>query len=147
MGTYLQLTWNDSSNEKTTTIINVDPLATDEEIATLRVAAQALSHCTLHKWAKVEETVVANTYPEFVPLANRETKILVSFEDVITHRQGSFSIGGVKADIMDKIQGTDRFVTTDQPLAAFIDALENTGASPIGNAVGVLQAKLVGRNI
>lgn len=75
----------------------------------------------------------------------REQKFLVTYEDQVTLAKYSFELPCRKVSL-DPPVGTDEYVITAAPFAAFVTALEAYAKSPDGNIITVTSIRLMGKN-
>lgn len=80
--------------------------------------------------------------------ANRETKWLVTYEDDVTYAQGTYELpcADVETETL-RLANTDIADLTDALWIQFISDFEDYARSPLGNAVSVVKAIMVGRNV
>jgi hypothetical protein len=77
--------------------------------------------------------------------ANRESAVRIFYADDTTGEIYHVSIPGPDKASMDIQPNTDLYDLTDEPLATLVAAIESDALSPVGNAVTVLRAVVVGR--
>lgn len=141
----------DSSNEPTTTEVNIGPItaltiaAFLSQFGTYKTALQAitLGNLKADRWTG-DATAYNATIPTDVN-AQRERKFLVNYQDTTTFAPYRLEIG--TADLEGRmIPGTDLVDLTNTEIAAWITAFEAMAQSPEGHAVNVLSIEAVGRN-
>lgn len=149
------LTQNDHSNEKTRTSYRVSDIV---DLATLDAANAAMAAMitaqgnitnSVLKSKKVSlgTVVVNNAIPASLD-SQRERKIVIKYEDVATADLYSLEIGCADTDALVIPSGTDLITLADGAfMAAYVTAFEANVKSANGNAVTVISATLVGRNL
>lgn len=120
--------------------------AVGENVGDLRVAMNGLilgNH--------LRRTVVGVVHNDVATLptdasAQRERKVRIVYRDTVTTELGAIEIPTADYDAL-ATQGTDVVDITAGAMATFVTALENNAVSRDGNAIQVVSAQLVGRNI
>lgn len=153
MPSYHTRTYRDYSNEKSTVqfsvpaITSANIVAVNADIGAIGVALLDLSLCNLAKTQTVSDFATSNQDPPTNPYAQRELKWLMTYRDDVTNKEHTMEIPG--ADLTDNLLGnTDQADLSSADWVAFITAFEDGAVAPdTGNAVTVLSAYVVGRNI
>jgi hypothetical protein len=139
------ITFNDYSNEKTSTTIGIDPAAIAGDITAWENAVDAVAAGT---YASDQDSTI-NRYsnaPAVSVNAQREEKLLVSYEDNVTFARYTFSIGTfLKSAVTFKPNTDDVDISTGGGLT-LKNAFEAIAVSPAGNPCSVLGMKYVGRS-
>lgn len=139
-------TYTDYSNEKSVVGINIDPATTDLDLGTLTTAMDALVLGLAARNDDTEYFRFSNAVPTN-PLAKRERKLLIRYEDTTSFRVFTFAIPSYDDSALTPISGTDFYDITAGALATFVTAFEAVAVSPDGGACNVLSAEGVGRNL
>lgn len=146
-------TYIDFSGEKSTVDFPIRPMtaatiaAVLTELATLGTAIAGLSSGVLVKSIATQDNTNLGGALPTDPNAQRERKWLVRFQDLTTLRYGQVEIPVAEVSSTLLLPGTDQADLSAAEWVAFIGAFETTARSIDGNAVNVLTAKLVGRNL
>jgi len=92
-------------------------------------------------------TRVSNA-PSTIATATRERKLVVRYEDTVTFARGSIEIPAPNMSILVQLTPGD-FVSITEPAAmvALVTQLETNTVSPLGNAISVIDAYTVGRDL
>jgi len=143
---YVTATYADRSSETSTVSFYVDGATADTASAAITAAMDAISVGIRRRTDIVDPYAFSNGTPTST-IANRESKMLVSYEDTTNYKRYVLTVPMPNLTSMLILAGTDLFDMTDEPLAAFITAFEANAKSQDGNAVNVLSCKIVGRNI
>lgn len=143
---FVSASYADASNELSNVSFYVDGASADTASAAITAAMDNVSSGIRRKTDIVLPYVFSNAVPTSA-YANRETKMLVSYEDTTTFKRYTLTIPMPNLGTVLRLPNTDLFDMSDEPLAAFITAFEANALSQDGNAVNVLSCKLVGRNI
>lgn len=111
------------------------------------VAAEicGLSDCTC---TVSDIQAVSTKYGDPAPVvktAQREMGLMVTYVDTVTGKKYRITIPGPKWATLGQA-GTDKVDTTQALWTAFVTAFEAHAVSEVGNAVTVLDGRLVGRN-
>lgn len=99
----------------------------------------------------LRRTVTAAVYEDAATLpasgwAQREIKAQFTFRDTVTAETGTFEIPTFDAGTFAE-SGTDVLDLEEIGLAAFVAAVEANAVSRQGNAIEIVSARIVGRNI
>jgi len=149
-------TYIDFSKEKATVEMRVRDMtaatiaALLTELATLGSALDALSIGNLTRSIAAQDSTPFIETPPTDENAQRERKWRVSYQDTVNLKVGKVEIPAAKVN-----NGTDSLLLPNSDIADlsvtewtdFIDAFETTARSVDGNAVTVMTAQLVGRNL
>lgn len=146
------LTFLDYSKEKSTAKGHMGPITVGTiagfltQFGTLKTAIQDLSLGTLisDSWTG-DITSYSNAAPTDLN-AQRERKWRVDYEDVVNLGKHQFEIP-VALVVGQLVSNTDLANIETAEWIAFIAAFEAMAKSPDGNAVNILGARLVGRNL
>lgn len=79
--------------------------------------------------------------------AQREMKWLVTYEDTTTHKLYTLEIPCADISAANLLGNTDNANLASTEWAAWVTAFEAVAVTEVGNAVNVLRAKFVGRNL
>lgn len=116
-------------------------------IATLETTVEALILGNVQRTTIIQDRVQVSGLPADTQLAQRENKLLVRYEDGLTHQKYQVSIGTFD---LTKLPLHDEFLDIETALGAgnnFKVAFEAIVVSPgAGNAVIMTSAQFVGRN-
>lgn len=143
---YVTASYADRSNEISTASFYVDGASADTASAAITAAMDNISVGIRRRTDIVDPYAFSNATPTST-IANRESKMLVSYEDTVTFKRYVMTVPMPNLTSMLILAGTDLFDMTDEPLAAFITAFEANAKTQDGNPVNVLSCKVVGRNI
>lgn len=143
---YVTAAYADRSGEIANCSFYVDGAEADTASAAVTSAIDAMVVGIRRRTDIVDPYSFSNATPTS-PYANRETKMLVSYEDTTNFKRYVLTVPMPDLANMAILAGTDLFDMTDSPLSGFITAFEANAKSQDGNAVNVLSCKLVGRNI
>jgi len=145
-------TYLDYSGEKSSLHFNVTALtagnfvAVNGDIVDIGLAIADLTLGAFAGFRTTSEFSSSNPTPPTDPYAQRELKWLINYRDVTTGELYSMEIPA--ADLTDNLlAGTDKADLTSTDWAAFVTAFEAAAKSPVGNAVEVVSAFVVGRNL
>lgn len=145
-------TYLDYSNEKSgfgfaVPEINAGNIATVvSNINAIGLATLDLTLCNLDGTRTTLSFSASNPTAPTDPYAQRELKWLVNYRDNTTLKQYQIEIPG--ADLTGNLlAGTDQADLASTDWAAWVTAFEAGAVSPDGNAVTVLSAYVVGRNL
>lgn len=99
----------------------------------------------------LRRTVTSDVYADVATLpangaAQRERKARFTYRDTVNARLGSFEVPTFDSETF-ATPGTDVLDLTDATLAAFVTAMETHAVSRDGNAIQIVSAQIVGRNI
>lgn len=150
---FISRTYVDASNENSTVQLNIVPYNVVSFAGVLTGIGQL--------WAAVDAVSLLNPTQDSITLystkmskvlptdfmAQRERKMVVSFEDATNFTPGKLEIPGPDHTAAPLIPGTDLFDLTATDMATLVTAIESQMRSSDGNNVNVIQATLVGRNI
>lgn len=138
----------DQSGEMGTFSLNVaDLLAVNPVPAAVTAFIEALGSIqdgTMQKWNSVGTKKMHND--GYAPDGNREDKVMLTYEDSVTLAIYQTDIPCRNNDLAT-IPGQDEYDLTAAPWDAFVTAFEALAKSPDGNAVNLISARLVGRNV
>lgn len=144
-------TYLDYSNEKSTLGFNFTALTAGNFVAQNALVVDiglAIADLTLCNFAGFRTTSAfdsTNPTAPTDPYAQRELKWLINYRDTTTGNLYSMEIPG--ADLTGNLlAGTDQADLASTDWAAFVTAFEAGAKSPVGNAVEVISAYVVGRN-
>lgn len=144
-------TYLDYSNEKSTLMFSVPALTAGNFVAVnadITDIGLAIADLTLGAFAGFRTTSAfssSNPTAPTDPYAQRELKWLVNYRDATTGNLYSVEIPA--ADLTGNLlAGTDQADLASTDWAAFVTAFEAGAVSPVGNAVEVTTAYVVGRN-
>ena len=115
------------------------------DVAALGAALLAVTECTQ---AREVFNQAVDTKDPTVPtdvFANRESALRIFYADDTTGETYHISVPGPDWDTVDLQPNSDLADMTDEPLAALVSAIETNALSPVGNAITVLRAVIVGR--
>lgn len=143
---YVSASYADRSNEISVASFYVDGATADTASAAVTAAMDNISVGIRRRTDIVDPYAFSNATPTS-NLANRESKMLVSYEDTTTFKRYILTVPMPDLANMAILAGTDLFDMSDAPLSAFITAFEANAKSQDGNPVNVLSCKVVGRNI
>jgi len=149
-------TWkvNDYSGEAASVALNGPTLSSatyDAQVAEVSGIRTALDAITLGVIAS--EQIVASTEAISAalpasPYAQRELKLLFSYEDTTTGQRYTFTVPAPDLAVLETVEGSDAVVLADAGvMAAFVTAVEGWALSPDGNLINILSCRVVGRNI
>lgn len=145
-------TYIDYSDEKSTLHFNLTALTAGNFVAQNALIVDiglAIADLTLGAFAGFRTTSAfdsSNPTPPTDPYAQRELKWLVNYRDTTTGNLYSMEIPA--ADLTSNLlAGTDKADLASTDWAAFVTAFEAGAKSPVGNAVEVVDAFVVGRNL
>lgn len=120
------------------------------EFGQMRDAIDAITLGTVkkEKWVG-DDTLISDARPAS-PIAQRESKWLVFYRDVVTNKVhrleiGTADVGAVGASRL--VPGTDLADLTNTEIAAFVTRFESFARSEAGNMTDVVKIQKVGRNI
>jgi len=143
---FVSASYADASNEVSNVSFYVDAVDFDADSAAITAAIDAVSAGIRRKTDIVLPYVFSNATPTGVH-ANRESKMIVSYEDTVTFKRYVASIPMPNLAVCNRLPNTDLFDLTDEPVASLVTALEANALSQDGNAINILSCKFVGRNI
>jgi len=149
---YGSATYKDYSKEPSTMKYNIGPITALTIAGFLTQndafldAVQALSLGALVHTTVVMDSTKYTGVPPTDLNAQRERKWRVDFEDVVNLSAGQFEIPVALVD-GQLITGTDQADLTTAEWAALVTAAEALVKSNDGNAINILGATLVGRNL
>lgn len=161
MGAWV-FTIRDVSGELTTVRVNLDDPITAANYDTysgFSVAATkandalvALRNLTAGEVIKAmligNEEAYNNALPANYVSAHREIKMAFALRDTVTGKRSTMTVGAPDMVVIGlPTAGTDFYSLILPVIDAWRDVLEDSAASPDGNAVEVLSAHVVGRNI
>lgn len=145
------LTMLDFSGEKSTTRVSTLSLTDSADFA---LKSQAFEDAIVALTLGTKNAATASKqyrYSSVAPVdqqAQRETKLLVRYQDAVTGKNYGFTIGTVDLEALTMIAGSDEVDINDGGVAAaLVSAIEDFVASPSGNNVLVTGMRHVGRNI
>lgn len=130
----------------------VNAATADTALDAAETALQAaVDDLTLGEISRVTTTrksaAVSNALPSS-PSAQRQNKILVRYEDDVTNELGSVEIPVADLSAVTLLTNTDIIdLTAGTAMPALVTAIETHVKSKAGNAVSVIQALWVGRNL
>lgn len=139
-------TYADYSGEKSVVGFGIDPATTDVDLATCTNSMDALVLGIVQRNDDTEYFRFSNARAGN-PLAKRERKLLIRYEDDTSKRVFVFAIPSYDESTLTPITGTDFYDITAGALATFIAAWEAVAVSPDGGSCTVLSAEGVGRNL
>lgn len=123
----------------------------DAQIAEVAAIRSALDAITLGVIQTEQVVAVATTISganAADPYAQRELKLLFSYEDTVTGEKGTFTVPAPDLTALTTIEGSDVIDLGDAGVgAAFVVAVEGWALSGAGNTINILSARIVGRNI
>lgn len=118
--------------------------ADQDTVGGLGESIAALSLCTLTYHDLNVGKVADNTGQPASPWAQRESGLMVTYQDSVTNRLYRITIpGGDRATL--EIAGSDNVDTTDAGWIAFVTAFEAIAVSQDDNPVTVVGGRFVGR--
>lgn len=146
---YLSQTYTDGSGERSTMSINVLQLADystyQGAVTALQTAIAGVTNGQLYQRVSSLIQVVNNANG---PVGSfREAKLLLTMEDTVTKRLYTTTLPCYDKTKVTPPAGTDKIDLTAGPGAALKTAIDDFAASPAGNGVTLLSAKVVGRNV
>jgi hypothetical protein len=117
-------------------------------ISAVRAALDAITLGVIQRETiMAAETGISGELPTS-PYAQRELKLLVTYADDVTGDRGTFTVPMPDLAALTPVEGTDRILLEDTGvMAAFVSAVEDYALSSAGNAITVLTAHVVGRNL
>lgn len=125
-----------------------DPNGVDALVSALETALTGISEL---QTVREEGTSILKTGSDYeAGLGNREDKILITFSDNVTHSTGTVTVPcRLPNATLPTMPNSDLYDITDAtgPWPAFVSAFEAIARSKAGNAITVLTARKVGRNI
>lgn len=121
--------------------------ATGTALQTLGTATNALSRGQPAKSVLTAQENVISAANATDPVAQREMKWLVSYRDTTTNKKYSLEIPCADLTTDNLAGNTDEADLTSTEWAAWVTAFEAIAKSEVGNAVEVLGARFVGRNL
>jgi len=145
-------TYLDFSNEKSSLRFNVQAItaanivATQALITDIGLALLDLSRANLDRFQTVLEFVASNPSAPTDPYAQREIKWLVNYRDTTNGRMYQMEIPAAELT-GNLLPGTDKADLASADWVAFVTAFEAGAKSQDGNAIEVVSAFVVGRNI
>lgn len=140
----------DNSGEKTTVSFAILSQTTGTDFSSKsQVLEDAFALVTL---GTRSQSTTSRAYPGSSALpvsvyAQREIKLLVQMQDVVTGKLSSLTIGTFDPTAVTIAPGSDVVDITAGNAATLVSAIEDFVASPAGNTVVVTGMRLVGRNI
>lgn len=143
-------TFIDRDSEKSTTQVNVGQFADNPAYQAARDAFEtAISNVTngtrFRREATLAELVASSSPPNNNSF--REDKWLLRVEDNSTFKRYSFTVATADPSTVTLIAGTDKVDLTVGAGLALKTAVEAFVVSPAGNAITLVEAVYVGRNI
>lgn len=140
------ITQVDYSNENTSTSFNMADAATSVERDALQDAIEAVSIGNIWKdtFSLIERlSRVAPSNSD----AQRERKILLRCQDSVNFKPVTITIGCADVSVLTIVPNSDQITLDDgSVMADLVTAVEANALSNSGNALEVLEARLVGRN-
>lgn len=145
----ISYTLTDFSRERSTVAFNVLSLA-DNPTFTSAVAAwetslQAVTNGQIYRTDQSTGAIISNAAG--AAGSAREYKLLLTYEDSVTLQLYTVSVPTFDVSTVTMIAGTDNVDLTIAPMPTFKTNFEALAASPAGNTVTLISARLVGRNI
>jgi len=139
------ITFNDYSNEKTSTTISIDPAAIAGDITAWENAVDAVASGT---YASDQDSTITrySNAPAPTSAAQREEKLLVSYEDNVTFARYTFTIGTFLKSAVTFKPNTDEVDISAGGGLTLKNAFEAVAVSPAGNSCSVLGMRYVGRS-
>lgn len=145
----------DYSGERTSTKVHVADIAGDgANMAAVLASISALQTALLlttdlnhvsTTFSQVVDTTVAT--PPSTATAQREIAVRIKYIDSTTNTPYSFTVGGPAVTFYPPQGVPGDYIPLDNAVfAAFITVLEANLKSPVGNAIQVVEGRLVGRN-
>lgn len=146
-------TYRDRSDEISGVLLNVADISAggadfDAVVASVAALGAAILTCTECVQAREVYNQTIDTKDPSTPTdpqANREAAMRIFYADDTTGEIYHVSIPGPDKANMDIQPNTDLYDLADEPLATLVAAIESDALSPVGNAVTVLRAVVVGR--
>lgn len=126
---------------------NIDAVQT--EFSALRTAIDGISLANLNQYEIVADRVFVSDGNASDMAARRELKLLVTYEDDVTHKSYNHEIPApdVTLSALWSTSDPEQPDYTHANWTAFATAFEATVVSPDGNAVTIREARIVGRNL
>lgn len=141
----------DQSGERTSTHFNVAALADTTLVdaqATATALQNALNGISLAAARKVDQTVNFATVPAATAAGNRELKWLLRIQDSVNGFAFSHEVGCADESMGVISVGGKTIMDPDaSEYTSLKAAIEANAISPYGNAVTLIEAELVGRNL
>lgn len=118
------------------------------EVAGISATLQAITLAEVQKQTVVSyENAISADIPTS-PYANRELKLLFSYNDTVTGRRGSFTVPAPDLASLTLGDNSDEVDLADAGvMAAFVTAVEGWALSEAGNTINITSARIVGRNL
>ena len=154
MGSKVLLTFQDYDQEFSTVSLEgetVDGVTytvenANTEMDALKDAILAVTLCSHYRTQKVMSQGLVTLTPPSNAFAQRETKWLLRYRDNVTNKVYTAEVPGADLDLLDT-QAKGYLDTSQAEWTALKTAFENFVLSADGNAVVLLSAQHVGRNI
>lgn len=148
------LTFIDFSGEKSTTRVYIGEITAVSlpgflsDFGDFRTATEALTNMTLVGDSWTGDITKYNNAPPTDQDAQRERKVAVTYQGNTTFSKYRMEVPGVNFGIADLLlPGTDKVDLDNPTFAAWVTAFETLARTPEGEAVTVIGATAVGRNV
>jgi hypothetical protein len=156
MPSFLNMKYRDNARQTSTvqfhvrpiTAANLDAVAT--EFNTLRTTLEPFTLANLNSYEVVQNRVFVSNGAAASPVARRELKMLITYEDAVTHQTYDHEVPApelTNAALCVNSGGRTFAVTDTAEWDALEAAFEATVVSPDGNAVILQSIEIVGRNL
>lgn len=128
----------------TLTALNFDAQAALQ--ASYAIAVSGICLGSLHKHTHGQDDFQTNIAPAD-PLAQRENKWLVTYEDTTTHKLYRIELACADLTNLDPEDRKHAAIGDAAQVDAYVTAFEAFAVSEVGNPVSVLEITFVGRNV
>jgi hypothetical protein len=150
---FISRSYVDASNENSNVQVNIvayNVLSFADVLTGISQLWAAVDAVTLMNPIQDSITLYSTKFSKVIPTdpnAQRERKMLISFEDATNFTPGRIEIPGPDFSVVPLLPGTDIFDLADTQMAALVTAIESQVRSADGNEVNVIRANAVGRNL